>query len=89
MPIPIKNPEENDKTFISRCMGDSVMNKEFPDQKQRAAICYSKLKKHKETKGSIPDWTDCEKELALGMIPTQEGVVLDFTKIISEKSLHL
>lgn len=23
-------------------MGDSVMNKEFPDQKQRAAVCYQR-----------------------------------------------
>jgi hypothetical protein len=27
--------------FISRCMGDSKMNAEFPEQEQRAAVCYS------------------------------------------------
>lgn len=32
---------ETEDEFISRCMGDSTMNKEFPDEKQRAAVCYS------------------------------------------------
>jgi hypothetical protein len=31
---------ESEDEFISRCMGDSTMNKEFPDEKQRAAVCY-------------------------------------------------
>lgn len=32
---------ETEDEFISRCMGDSQMNAEFPDQEQRAAVCYS------------------------------------------------
>lgn len=32
---------ETEDDFISRCMGDSQMNAEFPDQEQRAAVCYS------------------------------------------------
>ncbi len=32
---------EKEEDFISRCMGDSTMNSEFPDQKQRAAVCYT------------------------------------------------
>jgi len=44
LPIPSPSGEGQD-AFISRCMGDSVMNKEFPDQKQRAAVCYSKWRK--------------------------------------------
>jgi hypothetical protein len=45
--MPIPNPEKSEKEgdFVSRCMGDETMNKEFPDQKQRAAICYSQFKK--------------------------------------------
>jgi len=39
-PIPSPRSEEPKKTFISRCMSDSVMNKEFPDIKQRNAVCY-------------------------------------------------
>ena len=43
MPNPKKSEKQDD--FVSRCMGDETMNKEFPDQKQRAAVCYSQFKK--------------------------------------------
>lgn len=50
MPIPKPNKGEKEDKFISRCMGDSVMNKDYPDQKERAAICYQSWKdKDKKT----------------------------------------
>jgi hypothetical protein len=63
MPIPSVKGKEDQSEFVSRCMGDSVMNKEYPDQKQRAAICYSqwrKAKKKKKSKGSTeePRWEE-------------------------------
>ena len=36
---------ESEDEFISRCMGDDQMVKEFPDQDQRAAVCYAQWKK--------------------------------------------
>jgi len=39
MPIPKPNAGEAREDFISRCMGDSVMNSEYPDQSQRAGVC--------------------------------------------------
>lgn len=48
MPIPTPNKKTETKSeFVSRCMGDSTMNKEFPDQSQRAAICYRQWSKRK------------------------------------------
>ncbi len=41
MPIPEPNPEEEQNTFLGRCMGDDTMGKEYSDQGQRSAICYS------------------------------------------------
>jgi hypothetical protein len=41
MPIPKPKKSEKQSEFVSRCMGNDTMNKEFPDQKQRAAVCYS------------------------------------------------
>ena len=41
MPIPTPNRGEDQKAFIDRCMGDGVMNSEYTDPKQRAAICHS------------------------------------------------
>ena len=51
MPIPTPHKGEKESEFVSRCMGDDVMNKDYPDQKQRAAICYSQSRKreHKES----------------------------------------
>ena len=50
MPLPHPNKKENQQEFVSRCMGNTVMLKDFPDQKQRAAVCYSQFKKHKKVK---------------------------------------
>ena len=38
--LPTPSGESEDE-FISRCMGDDQMNKEFPDQDQRYAVCIS------------------------------------------------
>jgi hypothetical protein len=52
MPIPSRHENENKNKFVSRCMGDSVMKKEYPDSKQRVAICLSEIKK-KKNKSSL------------------------------------
>lgn len=35
------NKGEGKTDYISRCMGDSTMNNEYPDEAQRSAICYA------------------------------------------------
>lgn len=40
MPIPTPRKDEDKEEFMSRCMGDEVMKRDYPDTKQRAAICY-------------------------------------------------
>ena len=45
MPLPSPKGNQDKKSFISKCMSDPVMNKEFSDPKQRAAVCHSKWKK--------------------------------------------
>ena len=39
MPLPNKNPKEKKQDFVSRCMSDEKMKSEFPDSKQRYAVC--------------------------------------------------
>jgi hypothetical protein len=39
MPIPKRRKDEEKDAFVSRCMGNEVMKKDYPDQKQRVAIC--------------------------------------------------
>ena len=45
MPLPSPKGNQDRKGFISKCMGDPTMKKEFSDPKQRAAICHSKWRK--------------------------------------------
>lgn len=47
MPIPSPQPNEKKKDFISRCMADSVMRREWPAQDQRAAVCSRRYSKGK------------------------------------------
>ena len=39
--MPLVKPKENEEKddFLERCMGNKVMNDEFPDNKQRYAVC--------------------------------------------------
>jgi hypothetical protein len=50
MPIPKRTATESRDEFISRCMSD--LSSEFPDRKQRAAVCYAQLSVHKGKKKS-------------------------------------
>ena len=42
MPIPQRKEGEDRKAFMSRCMSDSNMRKEYPENDQRVAVCVSK-----------------------------------------------
>ena len=39
--MPLPNPKQNEDKdiFLSRCVTDNVMRKEFPDGKQRFVVC--------------------------------------------------
>jgi hypothetical protein len=39
MPIPVPTADETDQDFLERCMGDTVMVDEFPEDQQRMAVC--------------------------------------------------
>lgn len=44
MPLPNKRDNESHEDFMSRCMSNKNMRKEYPDQQQRAAVCMNKSK---------------------------------------------
>ena len=50
MPLPKKDKNENWDEFKNRCMGNEVMNREFPDAKQRLAVCRKQFEKSQEKK---------------------------------------
>jgi len=39
MPLPHPRRNERREDFLDRCMADPVMRREFPDSKQRYAVC--------------------------------------------------
>jgi hypothetical protein len=39
MPIPKRKQNEDKNVYVSRCMSNETMKKEYPDSKQRVAIC--------------------------------------------------
>ena len=53
MPIPSRNKDEDRQKFISRCMSDETMKKDYTDTKQRIAVCLGQTKK--DSKSSIMD----------------------------------
>ena len=50
MPLPKKKKEESRSVFMSRCISGDKMKKEFPDIKQRIAVCLSQYKNKKKDK---------------------------------------
>ena len=71
MPIPNPKKSEKEGDFVSRCMGDETMNKDFPDQKQRAAVCYSQFKKGNasvEASDSLEEYKNDFYEMSVGSI---------------------
>lgn len=45
--MPIPNPDQNEdkQKFLTRCMSDEIMKKDYTNSKQRAAICLGQTKK--------------------------------------------
>ena len=41
MPLPTPSPSEDREAFIGRCMGNPTALADFPDESQRAAVCYA------------------------------------------------
>ena len=48
---PNKNEQKDD--FMKRCMSDDEMMSEYPDQKQRAAVCLGQHRNMNKSKSSV------------------------------------
>ncbi len=71
MPIPKPNPGENHNQFIERCMSDEKMKSEYPNEKQRLAVCAVNIKLANQKISfdfdgtvSLKKYTDLAKQLA-------------------------
>ena len=71
MPIPTPQKDQDQDQFMQDCMGDPVMNKDYKDQKQRAAICYRQFRTRKDKKSHASEevkWSDVSKDGVIGLI---------------------
>jgi hypothetical protein len=89
MPIPNPKPNEDKTKFVARCMSSEVMKEEYPDSKQRVAICLNETRK---SKGDIledvasnllasnadwdDEWDEFTWEIEASEIYDEEGKVL-------------
>jgi hypothetical protein len=65
MPLPNPKKEEEKNEFISRCMSDKNIKKDFQNNDQRVAVCYSlfkKAKKNQESSAEISWERSCPKD---------------------------
>ena len=53
MPLPTRNVDESLEEFLARCMADSVMVQEFPDEAQRRAVCQRQAKITADATGTL------------------------------------
>lgn len=63
MPLPNPKTKQSRESFVNSCMSSDVMKKEYPNNKQRLAVCFSQYKRaknRKNSKGAIeePKWED-------------------------------
>lgn len=79
MPIPKPGDKEEQKDFLSRCMGDEVMNREYPDQTQRAAVCNTSWR-DKDKKTAAEEWLAGVTFSEGGSVPKEEIMVFPLGK---------
>jgi hypothetical protein len=63
MPLPSPKGKQKEDGFMQKCMSDSLMNKEYSNNKQRVAVCHSLYKqaKKKSKASEEPEW-DCDAD---------------------------
>jgi hypothetical protein len=88
MPIPSKKENEDRQKFISRCMSNETMKKEYPESEQRVAVCLGQTR----TKGNLlqevhdelfaknsswdEEWNEFVWEIEASEIYDEEGKVI-------------
>lgn len=63
MPLPKPTKREDKDNFLSRCMSDDVMKKDFPDNDKRFAVCTQQWEKGKGESMKEQINQDTEKEV--------------------------
>ena len=64
MPIPSPEGNEDKQKFVARCMGNETMKKDYPDTKQRVAICLGQTRR--KSQGDLVSEVQENLEIANG-----------------------
>lgn len=81
MPLPTPRKDEDKDNFIDRCMGNDVMNKDYPDASQRRAICekqWDNRGKKKKTEMQYPHVLGAIHNTVWAIMPEKLQAILDF-----------
>ena len=78
MPLPEPKTKESNADFLGRCMGDDVMVEEYPDQKQRAAVCRSQYAKDDDPE-PLEKFTAFTLSESTGSVDYQAGTIKDIS----------
>jgi hypothetical protein len=81
MPLPNPKKDEKKNDFMSRCMSDETMKKDFKDNKQRVAVCIAQFSKkdskanwvNKAYNGEMDEESPMHEEMETEEIETQEN----------------
>jgi len=88
MPIPQPNDNENNEKFVSRCMSNPTMKKDYTDTKQRVAVCLGQTKKSSSLLQEIDDqvfasvaiwddeWDEFTRDIDIDDIYDEDGMPL-------------
>ena len=74
MPLP-KPRGQSKKAFLNSCMSNPAMLKEFPDQKQRAAVCYQRFGEKKSKASYVVAAADDEYIFVTTKLPLSAALV--------------
>lgn len=58
MPLPNPRQGESRSDFVSRCMASEVMKREYPNQDQRSAVCYSQWRRSTQSNSAIGQYSN-------------------------------
>lgn len=81
MPIPKPKKDESQDDFISRCMGDDIMQKDFPEQEQRSAVCFSTWRKRNNMRALV-NFRGQTGKVRTETFKGQEHVVIPITALV-------
>lgn len=74
MPLPTPHKDQEQQDFINSCLSSEMMRREYPDQRQRAAVCFSQYRRAKHKKGKA-DWNETVAAIEhAGIIQTDDEV---------------